>query len=139
MRDGISGARFPSDWDQRHTINVYGGYRLRPSVNLSVRTTWGSGFPIPGYLRTAGGLYYLTSVRNGQRLGTYNRTDLRINKAWTRDKWKLTLYGELVNLTNRTNHIFESLNSYNSKTGQAYVTVDTMFPVLPSAGIVFER
>jgi hypothetical protein len=139
MRDGISGARFPSDWDQRHTISVYGGYRLRPSVNLSVRTTGGSGFPIPGYLRTAGGLYYLTSVRNGQRLGTYNRTDLRINKAWTRDKWKLTLYGELVNLTNRTNHIFESLNSYNSKTGQAHVTVDTMFPVLPSAGIVFER
>jgi hypothetical protein len=139
MRDGISGARFPSDWDQRHTINVYGGYRLRPSVNLSGRTTWGSGFPIPGYLRTAGGSYYLTSVRNGQRFGTYNRTDVRINKAWTRDKWKLTLYGEVVNLTNRTNYIFESLDSYNSKTGQAYVTVDSMFPILPSAGVVFER
>jgi len=139
MRDGISGASFPSDWDQRHTVNVYGGYRLRPSVNLSARTTWGSGFPIPGYLRTEGGSYYLTSVRNSQRLGTHNRTDLRINKAWTRDRWKLTLYGEVVNLTNRANYIFESLNSYNSKTGQASVTVDSMFPILPSAGLVFER
>ena len=139
MRDSISAARFPSDWDQRHTINLYGGYRLRPSVNLSGRVSWGSGFPIPGFLRTAGGLYYLTSARNGDRLGAYSRADLRINKAWTHDKWKLTLYGEVVNLTNRTNSVFESLNSYNSKTGQAFVTVDTMFPILPSAGLVFEK
>ncbi|HKE26073.1 MAG TPA: TonB-dependent receptor [Bryobacteraceae bacterium] len=138
-RDGISGVRFPSAWDQRHTINIYGGYRLRPSVNLSARSSWGSGFPIPGFLVKTGSSYYLTSVRNSQSLGAYNRTDLRINKAWTRDKWKLTLYGEVVNLTNRTNYVFESLDSFNSKTGQAYVTVDTMFPVLPSAGIVFER
>ncbi|MGP8243692.1 MAG: TonB-dependent receptor [Bryobacteraceae bacterium] len=138
-RDGISGARFVSDWDQRHTINIYAGYRLRPSVNLSVRSSWGSGFPIPGFLYTAGGSYYLTNVRNGRRLGTYNRTDVRVNKAWTHDKWKLTLYGEIINLTDRTNYLFESLNSFNTKTGQAYVTVDTMFPILPSAGLVFER
>lgn len=139
MRDGISGANFVSDWDQRHTINVYGGYRVRPSVNLSVRSSWGSGFPIPGFLRTVAGSYYLATVSDGQRLGAYNRTDLRINKAWTRAQWKLTLYGEIVNLTDRTNYLFESLNSYNKTTGQAYVTVDKMFPILPSAGLVFER
>jgi hypothetical protein len=138
-RDGISGVSFVSDWDQRHTINLYAGYRLRPSVNLSARSGWGTGFPIPGFLRTADGSYYLTDVRNSQRLGTYNRTDLRVNKAWTHDKWKLTLYGEVINLTNRTNYLFESLNSFNTRTGQAYVTVDTMFPILPSAGLVFER
>jgi len=139
LRDGVSGASFVSDWDQRHTINVYGGYRVRPSVNLSVRSSWGSGFPIPGFLRTVGGAYYLATVRDGQRLRAYNRTDLRINKAWTRAKWKLTLYGEVINLTDRTNYLFESLNSYNKTTGQAYVTVDKMFPILPSAGLVFER
>jgi hypothetical protein len=139
MQDGISGARFVSNWDQRHTINVYVGYRVRPSVNLSVRSSWGSGFPIPGFLRTLDGNDYLTSVRNSQRLGAYNRTDVRINKAWTRGKWKLTLYGEVINLTNRTNYLFESLNGVNPETGQAYVTVDTMFPILPSAGLVYER
>jgi hypothetical protein len=139
MRDSISGARFPSDWDQRHTVNLYGGYRLRPTVNLSGRVSWGSGFPIPGFLSSSAGAYYLAAVRNGGRLAAYNRTDVRINKAWTHDKWKLTLYGEVINLMNRTNSVFESLNSYNSKTGQAFVTVDTMFPILPSAGLVFER
>ena len=38
MRDGVDRRnRFPSDFDQRHTVNVYGGYRLKPTVNLSVQ------------------------------------------------------------------------------------------------------
>jgi len=143
MRDGGepagSSGRFPSDFDQRHTVNLYGGYRLKPTVNLSVRWNYGTGFPIPGYLQKIGPLYYLTSVRDQLRLPAYSRIDLRVNKSWTRDKWKLTLYGEVINLTDRTNYLFDSFNGYNSKTFQASLTVDTMFPILPSAGIVCER
>lgn len=139
MRDGLTLDRFPADQDQRHTVNVYGGYRIRPSVNLSARWTYGSGFPIPGYLGKTGSTYFLTAVRNQLRLPDYSRADLRINKSWTRDKWKFTLYGEIVNLTNWTNYIYDSFNGYNSKTAQANLTLDTMFPVLPSAGIVFEK
>jgi len=98
-----------------------------------------SGFPIPGYLRQAGTTYYLTTVRNQLRMPDYMRADFRVNKSWTRDKWKITLYGEVVNLTNRTNYIFDSFNGYNTKTAQANLTLDTMFPVLPSAGIVLEK
>ncbi|HTS25765.1 MAG TPA: hypothetical protein VMH81_07815 [Bryobacteraceae bacterium] len=107
MRDGGeppgSDNRFPSEFDQRHTVNAYLGYRLRPTVNVSVHSSYGSGFPIPGFLHLKGGLYYLTSVRNQLRMLPYSRTDLRVNKSWTHDQWKLTLYGEVVNLTNRTN------------------------------------
>ena len=46
---------------------------------------------------------------------------------------------EVINLTNRTNYIFDSFNGYNSRTFQSFLTLDTMFPILPSAGIVFER
>ena len=139
MWDGITGAGFPSDYDQRHTLNVYGGYRLKPTVNLSLKTSFGSGFPIPGYLTQTGGLYYLTGVRNQLRTAAYARTDFRVNKSWTKDRWKLTLFGEVINLTNRTNYVFDSFDGYNSKTLQAFLTLDTMFPILPSAGIVFER
>ena len=45
----------------------------------------------------------------------------------------------LDNLTNRTNYIYDSFNGYNSKSFQALLTLDTMFPILPSARIVFER
>ncbi len=143
MRDGGEPAgsnnRFPSEFDQRHTVNLYGGYRLKPTVNLSLRWNYGSGFPIPGFLQKNGSFYNLTSVRNQLRLSPYSRIDFRVNKSWTRDKWKLTLYGEVVNLTNRANYIFDSFDGYNSRTLQSFLTLDTMFPILPSAGIVFER
>ena len=90
-------------------------------------------------LAEQGGLYYLATSRNQLRFDPYQRLDVRINKTWTKDKWKVTLYGEVVNLTNRTNYLFDSFNGYNSKTFQANITLDKMFPILPSAGIVFER
>ncbi len=143
MRDGGEPAgsdnRFPSEWDQRHTTNAYAGYRVKPTVNLSVHLSYGSGFPVPGFLQKQGTVYYLTDARNELRLPAYLRTDFRVNKSWTHDKWKLTLYGEVINLTNRTNYIFESFNGFNSSTRQAYLTLDRTFPILPSAGIVIEK
>ncbi len=139
IRDGVTGARFPSDFDQRNTISIYGSYRLRPSVNLSVHSSYGGGFPIPEYLALKNGVYFLAPSRNQLRMDYYQRTDIRINKSWTHDKWKFALYGEVINLSNRTNHLFDSLNSYNTKTGQTSVTLDTMMPIIPSAGVLIER
>jgi hypothetical protein len=139
MRAGATGQRFPSDWDQRHTVNIYGGYRVSPTVNLSLRCSYGSGFPIPGYFRRSGAIYYLAASRNQARLPAYQRTDFRMNKAWTRDRFKVTLYGEIINITNRSNYIFDSLGGYNGKSGQASVRLDKLFPILPSVGIVVER
>jgi hypothetical protein len=139
MRDGIDHIEFPSDWDQRHSVNGYAGYRLRPSVNLSLRSVWGTGFPLPGFLQMNGASYYLSSQRNGLRLGDYERTDFRVNKTWTKVKWKTTLYGEVVNIANKANYRFDSFDGYNTKTGQAYVTFDKLFPILPSLGVVVER
>jgi hypothetical protein len=136
--------RFPSDYDQRHTVSVYGGYRLRPTVNLSMHMSYGSGMPVPGYLRAlgtpgaAGTTYFLTSSRDQTRFAPYQRTDFRVNKAWMHARWKLTLYGELINLTDHSNYVFESFNSFNNVTGQASVTIDKTFPILPSAGTVVE-
>ena len=42
-------------------------------------------------------------------------------------------------MTNRKQYLYDSFNGYNAKTFQAFLAFDTMFPILPSAGIVFER
>jgi len=140
---GIAAQEFPSDYDQRHTVNLYGGFRVRPTVNLSARMSYGSGFPVPGYLTTYpyGGYtyYYLAADRNAVRLSPYQRTDFRVNKSWMHAKWKFTLYGELINLTNHANYQFTSFNGYNPQTGQASVTFNKTFPtILPSAGMLAE-
>jgi outer membrane receptor for ferrienterochelin and colicin len=137
MRDGVTGIRFPSDQDQRHTMNAYVGYRIRPSVNLSTKWTYGSGFPVPGFVQKSGDSYVLAPARNGARLDPYQRTDVRINKSKTFDRRKMTVYAEVVNVFNRPNYRFDSYNGYDPS-GRAYLSFMKMFPVLPAAGIMFE-
>ena len=139
MRNGIAGDRFPSDFDQRNGISIYGSYRVRPNVNVSVHSSYGSGFPIPGYLALIDGSYFIGASRNRLRMPYYQRTDLRINRSWTRDKWKIALFGELVNITNRNNLLFDSINSYNATTGKTSVSLDSMMPIIPSVGMFLER
>ncbi len=138
MRDGVTGIHFPSDQDQRHTMNAYVGYRIRPSVNLSTKWTYGSGFPVPGFFqRTTADQYALAATRNGARLDPYQRTDVRINKSKTFDRWKMTIYAEVVNLFNRPNYRFDSYNGYDAS-GRANLSFMKLFPVLPSAGVMAE-
>ena len=142
MHDGVTGDSFPSNWDQRHTINAYASYRVRPSVNLSSRWTYGSGFPAPGYFSVSGPVqdenFFLSDQRNRVRIGPYQRWDVRVNKVWHGEKWKKTLYAEVMNVTNKANYRFGSLDGFRTS-GFAYVTVDQMFPILPSVGFVLER
>jgi hypothetical protein len=138
QRDGIERIAYPTAYDQRHTVNAFASYRVSPSVNLSAKWAYGSNYPYPGFLRVQNGVYYLTAARNQLRFDPFQRLDVRINKSWTKDRYKMTLYGEVINVTNRKNYRFDSLNSYNTKTGQIGVTLDRLFPILPSAGIVFE-
>lgn len=138
LRDSVTGAVFPADFDQRHSVNIYLSYRLRPTANLSTRWIYGSGFPIPGYLRRQGDRYFLAAERNRLRLPSYHRADLRIHKAYVFDRWKLTLYGEVINISNHANYRFDSFNGYNARTGQAAITLDKMFPIIPSAGLALE-
>jgi hypothetical protein len=138
-RDGVEYTAYWSPDDQRHTVNAYLGYRLTPSVHLSGKFIYGSGEPLPGFFRqAAGGGYYLTSLRNNVRVGDYGRMDLRANKSFVMRRSKLTLYGELINVTNHYNPRFTSYNGANSQTGLASVTIQKTFPIFPSGGVMFE-
>ena len=141
IRDGDLGVSFPSDYDQRHTFNAYVSRRLRPTVNVSARFTYGSGMPLPGFYRDVqanGTAYFLATDRNGLRAPNYQRTDLRLNKAYVHKKSKATLFAEVINLTNHHNRDFDSPGPYDSVTTQTYPNFFSMFPILPSAGVLFE-
>jgi hypothetical protein len=141
IHDGTLGLSYPSDYDQRHTINAYVSRRLRPTVNVSARFTYGSGMPFPGFyseLVGAGTAYFLSTNRNGLRAPDYQRTDLRLNKAYVHKKSKITLFAEVINLTNHHNSDFDSPGPYDSTTGRTYPNFFSMFPILPSAGMVYE-
>lgn len=141
LTDSQTGLTFPSDVDQRHTVNVYGSYRFNETWNLSSEWRYGSGQPVPGFYRQAGNVvgtnYFLSSLRNTTRLPSYNRLDIRVNKAFLFEKWKLTLSGEVINVTNSNNRRYAGFDGYGFD-GRVFGQLDRVLPFLPSAGVVVE-
>jgi hypothetical protein len=127
-----------SDFDQRHTLTVFGSYRVTPTLNLSTKYRYGSGTPVPGYYEPRDGALYLSDERNLYRPEAYSRWDLRANKAFVFDGWKLTLYGEVINVLDRTHHRYTGLDGLDLRTGQAFLEVDSLFPLLPSIGVTVD-
>jgi hypothetical protein len=142
--DATTNGHFWGDFDQRHTVNVFGSYRLSQTINMSANARYGSGFPVIGYLGEPamyqGKDYFpIVDVRNDTRNPAYFRIDARINKAFYRRRTKTTLYGELVNLTNHSNYLYWGfVPDYARPYGVIEAGRGTIMGILPSAGVSVE-
>jgi hypothetical protein len=138
-RDGVLGVHYPSDEDQRHTAAAVLSYRLWPGSMISGRYAYGSGQPLVGFYRQdSSGVYYLSNARNQLRLPSYRRADIRWSQSWLRDRWKLTLYAEVINMTNHRNLRLASVDAIDPRTGRVSLTIERVFPIIPSVGVAFE-
>jgi hypothetical protein len=125
----------PSLEDQRHSLNVFAMYRLTSSLNLSGKFLYGSGFPVStGEFVQVGTT--LEPVGTGTLRFPYLRLDVRADKDWVFKRWKLTLYGEVLNLTNHYNSRF--VYSSIIVNGQAQVRTLQGLPITPTAGLAFQ-
>ena len=140
-RTELTGARdalvFPSDTDQRHTVNAYANYRFNDTWNLSSELRYGSGQPIPGFFGQDAQGYFLTHDRNQTRVPFYNRVDVRLSKAFLFKRWKMTLTGEVLNVFNRNNVRYAGFDFFTGN-GRVIGQLDRVLPILPSAGVVVE-
>ncbi len=127
----------PTEQDQRHTLNVFGMYRLTPTINLSGKWLYGSGVPLPSTVLQQVGNTFVQVGFNQTRLGQYERLDLRVDKAWAFRRWKMTLYAEGLNLTNHNNRRLLT-TGFNPTTGQEFAVTERGLPITPTAGVVFE-
>jgi hypothetical protein len=135
-RDATTNLAFYGDFDQRHTFNAYASYRLKPTLNLNAKYRYGSNFPVPGFLLVEGESVTLSDQRNRSRLPAYSRLDLRANKAFNYNRWKLTVYGEVLNVLARKN--VRSTVTLDTVNRPLSVDTDSMFPLLPIAGLRIE-
>lgn len=125
---------FTSYSDQPHSVNAFAAYRLKPTVSLSGKLLYGSGYPVVSGLQLASsGGFQPTPV---VRLGNYVRADFRADKCWAFRRWKTTLYGEILNLTNHDNRIINFVEFLPNR--QAVVHAQRALPITPTAGMVFE-
>jgi hypothetical protein len=135
-RDLTTGMWFDSDTDIRHALNLYASYRLTPSVNLSARFNYASGSPVPGYFSVSDfttGDASVVDGRNASRMPSYQRLDLRLNKSFVHDRWKMTLYAEAINATNHRNLRYMGVGG--NLQDQAWPRFGSMAPLLPSVGV----
>ncbi len=135
--DSVTGETYWGDLDQRHTFNAYTFFRLSHRFSASAKFRVGSNFPIPGYYARQGDRYVVSDRRNTARLPGYARLDLRANRTFDWSRRRLTLFVEVLNVLNRENVRF---NPPRVSTATREVTrlFDSLVPVVPSAGVLFE-
>lgn len=135
-----AGAWFPGNYDQRHSASFFAQYRWSSQLDLSLKWKYASGLPIPAYVAGKGDRYFLSAGRNLERLQPYSRLDLRMAKTLNRDRYRWTLFLEVLNLLGRENQRFSGfgLDFINHKTGEVRELVQGQFPFLPTAGFLLE-
>jgi hypothetical protein len=129
---------FWADLDQRHTLNLFGMYRLSSRSILSATFRAGSGFPIPAYVGTRDdGVLVVSDRRNDVRLPPYARLDVRASRTFQTFGRRLTVFGEAVNVLNRAN-VGLARGTIVSATGEAAGFTSTMLRRRASVGILVE-
>ena len=135
--DAASQESYWGDLDQRHTMNLYGLYRISPRTSVSAKLRMGSNFPAPGYYTESAGKYYVADTKNEVRLPSFARLDMRLNRTFTWSTRRLTLFAEVINVLNRENVRYHP-PSIDVRTLEARRLFESLLPVVPSAGLLFE-
>lgn len=133
-------AWFAGNYDQRNGISLFVHYRWTSNVEVSSKWRFASGMPLPVYAQKKGEQYFVAEQRNQERLPDYRRLDVRLAKSFPKDRYRVTLFLEILNLLNRDNLRYAGyeFDSVNPDTGRIKNLTSQQFPILPTAGIVFE-
>ena len=122
----VDGIVVPSDWDQRHILNLVLGYRWPRSYSTSVRFHYNSGRPFPLYDKR------VSDVVGYVNLPGFAQLDLRLDKRFLFDTFILDAYVELVNST-LSREVFDIKREASGTITENYYRL-----VLPSIGVHVE-
>jgi TonB family protein len=129
------GRYVPMDYDQAHILTVVASYRFFFGLEVGLRfrlTTGRPTTPILGSVFDAdsGGYAPVYGPAGSGRGATFNQLDLRLEKKWTYDWWKFSVYLDLQNLYNAPNPEFD-LYDYRYRETEPLRGL----PFLPTLGI----
>lgn len=145
-----TGETFWADNDQRHSLSLFGHYRISSRTTLGAKFRYGSNYPLVGYIGEqpfspdapplfGGGrplFYGLAESRNGLRLPAYARLDIRADRTFTWFGRRATIVAEVANVLNRRN--VRNVPYGVDRTGRVLGPTDSLMPIVPSAGLVIE-
>jgi hypothetical protein len=140
---------FWADADQRHTLTLYGNYRLSSRSSLSTRYRYGSNYPLAGYIGEGSAslgpsqivdgrpiFFGLTDERNTLRLPVYSRLDVRADRAFNWSGRRLVVFVDVANVLNHTNE--RNASYFVDRAGRVFEATESLMPIVPSGGFVIE-
>lgn len=143
--DLINGRDVPRSWDQEHAVNLSFNYDFQNGWNFNTAFIFHSGWPTTGEFGTVetqpdGTVEVIRNigVRNSQRLGDYQRIDMRVSKVQKLNDSKLTWFFEVTNLLDRENECCVDGSNYRlNEDGTVSVRQyrESWLPLIPSLGI----
>lgn len=121
--------------DQPHNLIAVASYKLPYDFILGARVRYASGplnTPPLGAIYDANGNYYYPLFRDyySRRLPAFFQLDLRLDKRFVYERWMLSLYADVLNVTNRAN--VEGVVYNHDYSQQQYLYG---LPIIPSLGI----
>jgi TonB family protein len=130
---------YPSQFDQTHILTVVAQWILPWGLEAGFRFRLVSGNTYTP--RDQGIVFYDDDVdaygvalrevrRNSERMPTFHQLDLRVDKTWTFDLWKLTLYLEVLNA-----YYHRNVESYRYSYDYSQRVAVNLYPILPNLGL----
>jgi hypothetical protein len=125
------------DFDQTHHLNITAQYRASPKWEIGARFRYVTGDPLTPVVNAVydsdGDVYSpVYGATNSARAGAFHQLDLRVDRHWTFDTWRLTAYLDVQNVYNRANP--QGL-AYNYDYSESKVNSGANLPLIPSFGV----
>jgi len=129
---GLDGILRPGSFDYPRVLNIVGGYRLTPKLDVSSRVSWLSGRPYTPFdtaLSTTQRreVYDLARV-NALRAPDYFRIDLRLDRTFSVAGQPFVLFGGVQNVTSRRNFAGYEWNRRTNT--EEFAEQQGIFPIL---------
>lgn len=128
---------FPRGTDQQHTIASVANIDLGVAWNLSIRLTYGSGYPytpsVAVYDQLKKQWNWFVGKPNSAFLPAYRRIDIRASKDFTLFGLSAAAFLDVSNLFN-----FNNIQTYNytfDSQGQPMIEEIKLWPILPTLGM----
>ena len=105
LYSGNDNKLIPSSWDNQHLLSITWGYKFKRNWELGLKFRYQGGAPYAPYDETASRLNYITLGQglfdygklNTLHLGSFNSSDIRIDKKWNFKKITLDIFLDVTN------------------------------------------
>lgn len=134
MYSGLDKKYIASSWDNRHLLSITWGYKFKKNWELGLKFRYQGGAPYTPFDEALSRLNYLSqgtgtynyAQLNSQRLGSFNASDLRIDKKWNFKKITVDVFLDITNWYASKNPAVPEYTFKRNETNTGFLTTDNL-------------